>query len=93
MRLLETDGSHVTLTAPGKHLYTLAESPVRNVEALPSTSSVKVDKFASGHLELPVCVDGAAALLSPSIRQVRDRYPETRVSAASESGHDDPGIA
>ena len=69
----------ISLTAAGERLYALAEPLVEGMEGMFAHFAERIEEDLTGRVEIAASVAGAALVLPPSIKRLRDRYPGVRV--------------
>ena len=78
-RLFERVGAGVSLTLAGERLLRRVEPLVERMDALFENGSELISQKVSGRLELATSVAGAAYVLPPYVKRLRDRYPGVRL--------------
>ena len=81
--LFDRSGGRISLTPAGESLYGIAEPLVLGMDGLMDNFGELVDDRISGRLELVASVAGAAVVLPPYIRRLRERYPAIRLRVRS----------
>ena len=69
----------ISLTEAGERLYALAEPLVEGMERMFAHFAERIEEDLTGRVEIAASVAGAALVLPPSIKRLRDRYPGVRV--------------
>ena len=77
--LLDRNCSSISLTPAGEILYEMAEPLVRGMEALFDNIDKEIRAATCSQLTLAATATGAAFLLPPHIKWLRDQYPRIRV--------------
>ena len=69
----------ISLTEAGERLYALAEPLLEGMEGVFAHFAERIKEDLTGRVEIAASVAGAALMLPPSIKRLRDRYPGVRV--------------
>ena len=69
----------ISLTEAGERLYALAEPLLEGMEGVFAHFAERIKEDLTGRVEIAASVAGAALVLPPSIKRLRDRYPGVRV--------------
>lgn len=77
--LFDRRGGGVTLTTAGERFHALAAPLVDEMEALLEDFAERVEDDVTGRVDLWASVAGAAIVLPPYVRRLRDRYPGVRL--------------
>ena len=81
--LFDRSGSRISLTSAGESLHGIAEPLVLGMDGLMDNFGELVGDRIAGRLELVASVAGAAVVLPPYIRRLRERYPAIRLRIRS----------
>ena len=81
--LFDRTGGRIVLTTAGETLYALAEPLVLGMDGLMDNFAELVGDEISGRLELVASVAGAAVVLPPYIKRLREQYPAIRLRVRS----------
>ena len=73
--LFDRRGGGVTLTAAGERFHALAAPLVNGMDALLQDFAARVEGDVTGPLEVGASVAGAAIVLPPYVKRLRERYP------------------
>ena len=77
--LFERGGGGVTLTAAGERFHALAGPLVDAVDALLEDFAERVEDDVTGRVDVGASVAGAAIVLPPYVKRLRDRFPGVRL--------------
>ena len=77
--LFERGGRGVTLTAAGKRLHALAGPLMDAMDALLEDFAEHVEDDVTGRVDVGASAAGAAIVLPPYVKRLRDRYPGVRL--------------
>lgn len=77
--LFERGGGGVTLTAAGERLHALAGPLVDAMDALLEDFAERVGDDVTGPVDVGASVAGAAIVLPPYVKRLRERYPGVRL--------------
>ena len=77
--LFDRGGGGVTLTAAGERLHVLAAPLVDGMDALLEDFVEHVENDVTGRVDLGASVAGAAIVLPPYVKRLRERYPGVRL--------------
>ena len=81
--LFDRSGAHISLTSAGKSLYRIAEPLVLGMDRLMDNFGEVTGDEISGRLEVAADAAGAAIVLPPYIRRLREQYPAIRLGIRS----------
>ena len=81
--LFDRGGARISLTSAGESLYEIAEPLVLGMDGLMDNFGEFVGDEVSGRLDLVASVAGAAVVLPPYIKRLRERYPAIRLRVRS----------
>ena len=77
--LFDRGGRGMTLTRAGERFHALAAPLVEGMEALLEGFAEQVEEDVTGRVDLAASVAGAAIVLPPYARRLRERYPQVRL--------------
>ena len=78
----------ISLTEAGERLYALAEPLLEGMEGVFAHFAERIEEDMTGRVEIAASVAGAALVLPPYIKRLRDRYPD-RVGILTQDGGTD----
>lgn len=81
--LFDRSAARISLTSAGESLYGIAEPLVVGMDGLMDNFGELVGDEMSGRLELAASMAGAATVLPPYIKRLREQYPEIRLRVRS----------
>ena len=77
--LFHRSGAGITLTAAGERLFEFAAPLVDGFDNLPADLMVRIDEIEPGRLHIAASAAGAAIVLPPYIKRLRDEHPDVRL--------------
>ena len=77
--LFDRDGPGIALTPAGERLYPLAESLVEDMDRLYEGIAEQLEEVGAGRIHVAASLAGAAFVLPPYLKRLRDLHPGVRV--------------